>query len=205
MDHLQVAVKNNKVASLKNLSQPSAQIKCSIIVSFNYCYLILVVCQQNVSLPDRGSKEPGNYQSLGYRGGSAPIIPSSSQKGYQILPILSSQLLGHVTHTLKINTLNQSSFAILCLSLGPEVCLCSSVKFVPQEAANFLKCSVCLFHAQPLFPSFYRSIHSLWVCMLSRLILSNSCDPKECSLSGFSVHGIFQARILEWVAISSSR
>ena len=110
-----------------------------------------------------------------------------------------------MTHTLKINTLNQSSFAILCLSLGPEVCLCSSVKFVPQEAANFLKCSVCLFHAQPLFPSFYRSIHSLWVCMLSRLILSNSCDPKECSLSGFSVHGIFQARILEWVAISSSR
>ena len=27
----------------------------------------------------------------------------------------------------------------------------------------------------------------------------------ECSLPGFSVHGILQARILEWVAISSSR
>ena len=31
------------------------------------------------------------------------------------------------------------------------------------------------------------------------------CDPMDCSLLGFSVHGIFQARILEWVAISFSR
>ena len=31
------------------------------------------------------------------------------------------------------------------------------------------------------------------------------CDPLDCSPPGSSVHGIFQARILEWVAISSSR
>ena len=31
------------------------------------------------------------------------------------------------------------------------------------------------------------------------------CDPMNCSLWGFSVHGILQARILEWVAISFSR
>ena len=31
------------------------------------------------------------------------------------------------------------------------------------------------------------------------------CDPMDCSPPGFSVHGIFQARILEWVAISYSR
>ena len=30
-------------------------------------------------------------------------------------------------------------------------------------------------------------------------------DPIDCSLPGSSVHGIFQARILEWVAISYSR
>ena len=29
-------------------------------------------------------------------------------------------------------------------------------------------------------------------------------DPMDCSLPGSSVHGIFQARILEWVAISFS-
>ena len=31
------------------------------------------------------------------------------------------------------------------------------------------------------------------------------CDPMECNLPGSSVHGILQARTLEWVAISSSR
>ena len=29
-------------------------------------------------------------------------------------------------------------------------------------------------------------------------------DPTDCSPSGYSVHGIFQARILGWVAISFS-
>ena len=31
------------------------------------------------------------------------------------------------------------------------------------------------------------------------------CDPMDCSPSSSSVHGIFQARILEWIAISFSR
>ena len=31
------------------------------------------------------------------------------------------------------------------------------------------------------------------------------CDPMDCSPPGSSVHGILQARLLEWVAISSSR
>ena len=31
------------------------------------------------------------------------------------------------------------------------------------------------------------------------------CDPMDYSLPGSSVHGIFQARILEWVAMHSSR
>ena len=31
------------------------------------------------------------------------------------------------------------------------------------------------------------------------------CDPMDCSLPGSSIHGIFQARVLEWVAVSFSR
>ena len=31
------------------------------------------------------------------------------------------------------------------------------------------------------------------------------CDPVDCSPPGSSTHGILQARILEWVAISFSR
>ena len=30
------------------------------------------------------------------------------------------------------------------------------------------------------------------------------CDPIDCSVSGSSVHGIFQAIVLEWIAISFS-
>ena len=31
------------------------------------------------------------------------------------------------------------------------------------------------------------------------------CDPMDCSLPGSSIHGILQATVLEWVAISCSR
>ena len=35
--------------------------------------------------------------------------------------------------------------------------------------------------------------------------MATLCDPVDCSLPSSSVHGILQARILEWVAISFSR
>ena len=40
------------------------------------------------------------------------------------------------------------------------------------------------------------------VCALSHSVMSNFCDPVHCSPPCSSVHGIFQARILEQVAIS---
>ena len=39
----------------------------------------------------------------------------------------------------------------------------------------------------------------------AHLVISSDCDPKDCSPPGSSVHGILQARILEWAAISFSR
>ena len=53
--------------------------------------------------------------------------------------------------------------------------------------------------------------HFLLQCMKvkSESEVAQSCptlsDPMDCSLPGFSVHGIFQARRLEWIAISYSR
>ena len=44
-----------------------------------------------------------------------------------------------------------------------------------------------------------------WVSEWSPSVMSTLCDLMDCSLSGSSVHGIFQARVLEWVAISFSR
>ena len=31
------------------------------------------------------------------------------------------------------------------------------------------------------------------------------CDPMDCSPPGSSIHGIFQARVLEWAPVSFSR
>ena len=41
--------------------------------------------------------------------------------------------------------------------------------------------------------------------MLVALLCPTVCDPMDCSLPGFSTHGILQARILDWVAIPFSR
>ena len=38
---------------------------------------------------------------------------------------------------------------------------------------------------------------------VAQLCLTPS-DPMDCSLPGSSVHGIFQARVLDWVAIAFS-
>ena len=48
------------------------------------------------------------------------------------------------------------------------------------------------------------SFHILCVCV-SPLVTSDFCNPMDYSLLGSSVHGILQARILEWVAISFSK
>ena len=38
----------------------------------------------------------------------------------------------------------------------------------------------------------------------SRLVVSDSSDPMDCTLPGSSIHGIFQAKVLEWGAIAFS-
>ena len=42
-------------------------------------------------------------------------------------------------------------------------------------------------------------------CVLSLFSCIRLCDPLDCSPPCCSVHGILQARILEWVAVPSSR
>ena len=63
----------------------------------------------------------------------------------------------------------------------------------PDQGLN-----LCPLHWQVnSYPLYYQC-----VCALSRVRL---CDPMDCNLPGSSVHAVFQARILEWVAISFSR
>ena len=53
---------------------------------------------------------------------------------------------------------------------------------------------------------FYSSVNinlSMSVCMLSHFSDDWLCNPRDCSPPGSSVHGILQARILEWVPMPS--
>ena len=45
---------------------------------------------------------------------------------------------------------------------------------------------------------------ALVCCSVTKLCLT-LCDPMDCGLPDSSIHGIHQARVLEWVAISYSR
>ena len=59
--------------------------------------------------------------------------------------------------------------------------------------------------------SVWTTCHFLPQCMKvkSESEVAQSCltlsDPMDCSLPGSSVHGIFQARVLEWGAIALGR
>ena len=50
----------------------------------------------------------------------------------------------------------------------------------------------------------YLLVGLLFVVVQSLSCIQLFCGPMDCSPPGSSLHGISQARILEWVAISSS-
>ena len=60
-----------------------------------------------------------------------------------------------------------------------------------------------------IYNDFRRCSTSVFKEEKSETEVAQSCltlfDPMDCSLTGYSVHGIFQARVPEWVAISFSR
>ena len=69
---------------------------------------------------------------------------------------------------------------------------------VPGEGVSFIPGAVPV-----VLPWLLKVEHLiLKVCVCP--VVSDSCDPRDCSLPGSSVHGISQSRIREWVAISYS-
>ena len=85
------------------------------------------------------------------------------------------------------------------------------LKFMSTESVTLCN-HLILCHPPLLSPSIFPSISDYnmplqWIMKakvksLSRVRL---CDSIDCSLPGSSVHGIFQAIVLEWIAISFSR
>ena len=80
-------------------------------------------------------------------------------------------------------------FAIISAQANVQVYLSDEHKEV-----KWLGHRVCMERCSP-FVLLYICV---FVCAQSCLTL---CDPMDCSPPGSSAHGIFQARILEWVAI----
>ena len=79
-----------------------------------------------------------------------------------------------------------------------------SLFIFPGNRTRKYMCILCLCHYH-LFIIYVSIIYQYKYVCVHVLALSNSCDPVDCSPPGSSVHGIFQAKILEWVAIFSSR
>ena len=82
---------------------------------------------------------------------------------------------------------------------------------MPEESILHYICIVLYFQKMRCFLCKKKSSYThmcvcVCVCVHAHAQLcSTLCDPMDCSPLGSSVHGIFQARILEWVAICYSR
>ena len=67
-------------------------------------------------------------------------------------------------------------------------------------------CTWCLL--MPSLPTWVKS-HTRHLHLMTESEVTQSCpplcDPMVCSLPGSHVHGIFQARVLDWIAISFPR
>ena len=69
-----------------------------------------------------------------------------------------------------------------------------------QEAYS----SICETDKSTMIVQRKQALREVCKCMLSQSCWT-LCDPMDCSPPGSSVHGILQARILEWVAMPFSR
>ena len=68
-----------------------------------------------------------------------------------------------------------------------------------------IMCQPLWFYLQFYCPHFIDEQREAQGCLSVTPLSLTLCDPRDCSPPGSSVHGILQARILEWVAIPFSR
>ena len=80
--------------------------------------------------------------------------------------------------------------------------LISGSSAFPKTSLNIWNFTVHVL-LKPGLENFKHCFTSVW--KWSRSVMSNSLRPMDYSLLGSSLHGIFQARVLEWIAISFSR
>ena len=85
----------------------------------------------------------------------------------------------------------------------------------------FLWKEICIYTLSTSFSLVgYYEMLSIVPCVIQKVLVSyfsyigscsvtkscpTPCNPMDCSLPGFSVHGVFQSRTQQWIAISFSR
>ena len=90
-------------------------------------------------------------------------------------------------------------YTLLLLSHFSRVQLCATPETAAYQAPPSLGFSRQEHWSGLPFPSpMYESEKWKW----SRSVVSDSSNPMDCSVPSSSIHGIFQARVLEWVAIA---
>ena len=81
------------------------------------------------------------------------------------------------------------------------ICLCTVYTLLCIQRTRFFQpCKAAV-----LSPTGNACVALCCVLCLATLLCPLLCNTLDCSPPGYSVHGIFQRRILEWVAIFSSR
>ena len=115
-----------------------------------------------------------------------------------------------------------SAESLLSMGTGPTPSESFRLTFSPKPAfstvSSLVRSSFCLYARflctcpsfRPPGPQLHFCPYPLHpvpacCCCLASKLCPAPCNPVDCSLPGSSVYGIFQAGILEWVAISFSR
>ena len=124
----------------------------------------------------------------------------------------------NVMHYNEVNRVVYNLFHLKKISLPRETRLITSTREKKEEAGKMAFCPKCSrqgfvidpkgIPSSPIFSQLPKlAVNALQACVraISLQPCPTLCDRKDCSPPGSSVHGILLARILEWVAMPSSR
>ena len=140
-----------------------------------------------------------------------PYTPTSNRRGSQSSS-LGSAGCGELGSALGF-TWSVISLWVLLLCPWPLWLTLSDVWRVVSVSPCIARlCNFCNFPLLWFFCCFLGVVYIFWIIILHQLdvllvpqLCPALCDPMGCSPPGFSVHRIFQARVLDWVALPSSR
>ena len=102
----------------------------------------------------------------------------------------------YTLHYSHIQMIRSPLFKLLYYTVESKILYLNISSTVSKDLEYYMSPVFC-------FPDQAYLLNGLHACYVSSVV-SNTYNPMDCRLPGSSVHGILQAIILEWVAISSS-